>query len=136
MLLHDIVVLFKSFECLFFGIVLFIIVASTFDVQSIEKRNENSFHTWKMNIEFLLHEKSFEQSYCYERLSLEKLFLKDIFMNIACSWKKNKLTCWTIFLQYSCCFSLHHVACVKSIEKKAWDNNLCATFEKWHVDNK
>jgi hypothetical protein len=52
--LHDIVVHSKVFECLFFlGIVLLTTMASTFDVRSIEKLNENSFHMWKMNIEFL-----------------------------------------------------------------------------------
>jgi len=32
-------------------------MASTFNAQNIEKLNNNSFHTWKMKMEFLLHEK-------------------------------------------------------------------------------
>lgn len=77
-------------------------------------------------------EKSFEQSYCHERLSLEKLFLKGRIYEHRMFMKKNKLACWTIFL-HIVDFLLHHLACVKSV-KKAWDN-LCATFEKSHVDN-
>jgi hypothetical protein len=30
----------------------------TFDAQSIEKLNGNNFHTWKMKMEFFLHEKN------------------------------------------------------------------------------
>jgi hypothetical protein len=36
--------------------------------------------------------KSLQKSYYHQRLSLEKLFLKEVFMNIACSCKK---TNWT-----------------------------------------
>ncbi len=51
---------FKAFGFLFSSITLFIIMASTFDVQSIEKLNGNNFYTWKMNLmEFFLHEKEF-----------------------------------------------------------------------------
>ncbi len=41
---------------LFSGIVQFTIMASTFDARSIEKVNGNNFHTWKMKMEFFLHE--------------------------------------------------------------------------------
>jgi hypothetical protein len=32
-------------------------MASIFEARSIEKLNDNNFHTWKMKMEFLLHEK-------------------------------------------------------------------------------
>lgn len=32
-------------------------MASTSNAQNIENLNSNSFHTWKMKMEFLLHEK-------------------------------------------------------------------------------
>ncbi len=39
---------------------------------------------------------------------------------------------WNIFLNVVDSL-LHHIACVETT-KNAWDN-LCATFEKTHVDN-
>jgi hypothetical protein len=32
-------------------------MVSTFNVQNIEKLNGNNLHTWKMKMEFFLHEK-------------------------------------------------------------------------------
>ncbi len=54
---------------LFSSIVLLTIMASTFDAQSIKKLNGNNFHTWKMKMKFLLHEKnlwskSSQENYC------------------------------------------------------------------------
>jgi len=48
----------KALGILFFGIIVFIIMAFIFYVQSIEKLNANNFHTWKMKMEFLLHQKN------------------------------------------------------------------------------
>jgi hypothetical protein len=47
--------------------------------------------------------------------------------------KKDKLTCGTTLLNVVD-HLLDHVACAET-KKDAW-NNLCATFEKKHVDNK
>jgi hypothetical protein len=47
----------KVLSVLFLGIILLTIMTFTFDVQSIEKLNGNNFHTWKMKMEFFLHEK-------------------------------------------------------------------------------
>ncbi len=122
----------------FFGIVLLTIMVSTFDVQSIKKLNENSFHTWKTNIEFLLHENDLWKNIWAKLLPWEIEFEKIVFEGRIYEhrmfMKKNKLACWTIFL-HIVDFLLHYVACVKSVKKIAWDN-LCATFEKWHVNNR
>jgi hypothetical protein len=48
---------FKVLSVLFLGIVLLIVMAFPFDVQSVEKLNANNFHTWKMKMDFFLHEK-------------------------------------------------------------------------------
>jgi hypothetical protein len=48
---------FKAPNVLFFGIILLTIMASTSNAQNIEKSNSNNFHTWKMKMKFLLHEK-------------------------------------------------------------------------------
>jgi hypothetical protein len=36
-------------------------MASTFDAQSIEKLYGNNFHTWKMKMEVLMHEKDLQE---------------------------------------------------------------------------
>ncbi len=48
---------FKASNVLFSGLILLAIMASTSNGQNIEKLNSNSFHTWKMKMEFLVHEK-------------------------------------------------------------------------------
>jgi hypothetical protein len=48
---------FKVLSVLFFGIVVLKIMASIFNVQSIEILNGNNLHTWKMKMEFFMHEK-------------------------------------------------------------------------------
>jgi len=61
---------------LFFAIVLFIIIASIFYAQSIEKLNGNKFHTWKMKMEFFLHEMDLWEIASRKLLSLEVEFGK------------------------------------------------------------
>jgi len=60
----------------------------TFDVQSIEKLNGNNFHTWKMKMEFFLHEKDLWKITFREllllKIDLEILFLTKAFLNIVC----------------------------------------------------
>jgi hypothetical protein len=61
-------------------------MAFTSNDQNIEKLNGNHFHTWKMKIKFVLHHKHlWEINCCHHRLSLEKLFLKElkVLVNIA-----------------------------------------------------
>jgi hypothetical protein len=75
-----------------FSIVLVTNIASSFDVQSIEKLNGNHFHTWKMKIEFSYMRKicgkSFQKNYRHQRLNLKKCFLKKTFMSSFFSWRK------------------------------------------------
>ncbi len=80
---------FKILSVLFFGIVLFIIIASIFYAQSIEKLNRNKFHTWKMKMEFLLHEMDLWEIILGKLLSLEvefgKIVLEGNILNTTCS---------------------------------------------------
>jgi hypothetical protein len=105
---------------LFFDIVLLTIMASTFDVWCIEKLNENSFHMWKMNMEFFLHEKDLWEIIWEKLLSWEiefgEIVLEGRIYEHHMFMKKNKLACWTIFL-HIVDFLLHHVACVTSVKK-------------------
>jgi uncharacterized protein YehS (DUF1456 family) len=64
-----------------FCIVLITIIACSFDVQSIEKLNGNNFHTWKMKIQFFLHEKDLWEIISKEllpsKIEFEEMFLKE-----------------------------------------------------------
>ncbi len=57
-MLNDIVVHSKVFECLFFLVLFY---SQPWHLllmfEALKNLNENSFHMWKMNIEFLLHDK-------------------------------------------------------------------------------
>jgi len=79
-------------------------MASTSNAQNIEKLNNNSFHTWKMKMEFLLHEKDLCKitlgDYCHQKLNLKRLFLKEVLLNIVCSWRK-QIGLWNNFSK--CC---------------------------------
>ncbi len=83
-----------------------------------------------MKMEFLLHEKDLweiiSRKLLPSKIEFEKITLKEVFINIACSCKKNKLVHGTMFSNVVDSL-LHHVTCVKNA-KQAWDN-LCATFE-------
>jgi hypothetical protein len=110
---------------------------STSNVQNIENLNGDNFHTWKMKMEFLSHEKDLWEITSRKLLPLEVefgdivleggTFKHHLFM------KKDKLAHGRILLNVID-FLLHHVTCVE-ITKDAWDN-LCATFERKHVGNK
>jgi hypothetical protein len=49
-------------------------MVSTSDARSIENLNGNNFHTWKMKMEFLLHEKDLWDITSRKLLSLEVEF--------------------------------------------------------------
>jgi hypothetical protein len=108
------------------------------NVQSIEKLNGNNFRTWKMKMEFFLHEKEMWEITLGKLLPLEvefgEILLEGSTLEHCLFVKKEKLACGTILLIFIDII-LHHVTqCVETI-KDAWDN-LCATFEKTHVGNK
>jgi hypothetical protein len=64
-------------------------VASIYDVRNIKKSNGNNFHTWKIKMELLLHEKDLWEITSRELLLREvefgKIIPKEAFLNIACS---------------------------------------------------
>jgi len=86
---------------LFFSIVLLTIIACISNAQNIEKLDDNYFHTWKMKMEFLLHEKDLWKTILakllppiveFGKLVFEgNIFERHMFMN------KDKLICGTIF---------------------------------------
>ncbi len=88
-------------------------------------------------MEFLLHEKDLWEITSKELFPPEVEFGEIVPKGGALEYhlfmKKGKLACGTIFLNIVDSL-LYHVACAK-IGKDAWDN-LCATCERKHVDNK
>lgn len=75
-----------------FNIVLVTIIACSFDVQSIEKLNGN---TWKMKMEFFLHEKDLWEIILEEllpsKIEFEEMFLKENIHEFIFFMEKDKL---------------------------------------------
>ncbi len=105
-------------------------MASIYDVQNIKKLNGNNFHTWKIKMEFLLHEKDLWEITSRELLPLEvefgKIVLKGGIFKHCLFMKMDKFVHETIILNVVDSL-LHHVACEK-ITKYTWDN-LFATIK-------
>ncbi len=105
-------------------------MALIFDVWSILKLYDNNFHTWKMKMEFFLHEKDLWKitlkNLLILKIELEKIVLKKGILEHHLFTKKDKLAHETILLDVN--FMLHHLAHAK-FAKDSW-SNLCATFGK------
>jgi hypothetical protein len=105
-------------------------MASIYDVQNIKKSNGNNFHTLKIKMEFLLHQKDLWEIASRELLPLEvefgKVVPKGSILKHYLFMKKDEFIHETIILNVDSSL-LHHVTCAK-IAKDAWDN-LCATIQ-------
>lgn len=84
-----------------FNIVLVAIIACSFDVQSIEKLNGNNFRTWKMKMEFFLHEKDLWEIISEElspsKIEFEEMFFKENIHEFIFFMEKDKLFHQIIF---------------------------------------
>jgi hypothetical protein len=85
---------------LFSSIVLLTIIASTSKAQSIEKLDDNNFHTWKMKMEFCLHEKDLWEITLAKllppKVEFGKIVLDGNTLEHHLFTKKDKLICGTI----------------------------------------
>lgn len=114
-----------------FSIVPVITMATSFDVQCVEKLNDNNIHAWRMKMEFFMHEKNLWKIILRKLLPPEiksrKFDPKGNLHEPCMFMKKDKLAHEAIFLNVVD-FKLHHVSCAKNA--KDMQNNLYATFEK------
>jgi hypothetical protein len=106
-------------------------MSSTSNAQNIEKLNNNSFHPWKMKMEFLLHEKDLCKITLGELLPPEVEFGEVVFKRGVIEHRLfMEGTNWLVkqFLNVVD-YLLHHVTCVETT-KNAW-GNLCGIFQKY-----
>ncbi len=113
-------------------------MTSTFDAQSIEKLNGNNFHTWKMKMEFLLHEKVLSVITLREllppKVEFEYIVLEGSILEHCLYMKRNKFKGFSQIITTIKTKLLVTILSISTIFKDAWFINYRAsqhlTFQK------
>jgi len=125
-----------SFECAFFGINLVMMMAFNFNVWNIDKLNMEIISYLESKYDFFCAWEWFMGNHFKRAIGTIDWIWKKYFERGTHEhhlfMKKNKLTCDAISINVLN-FFLHHVACAKNVKDVL--DNLCATFENWHVGN-